>query len=141
MAENNKQADRHQAQTTRACLDQLRESCLGNRDPEATLRALDALEAMLFEEQTAVSESLAVQMSLYPLRQPRLSPVIHDALSVLAGYGLQVIPGAMSSILIGPSNDLFTALQEVYHRAAAKGDVVMILTLSNACPAPETAEE
>ena len=141
MAEKNIKMTHTQRQAIQERLDHLRELCSENRDREAIQQTLDGLEVLLLDNQTAGAQNLAAQMSLYPLRQKSLSPAINEALSVLSGYGLQVVPGSMSSIIIGPSDDLFAALQEVYTRAAAKGDVVMILTLSNACPAPAVEEE
>ena len=141
MAEKNIHVTCHQMQAIQERLDHLRELCSENPNQEAILQALDGLETLLPDTQPADSQNLSAQMSLYPLRQKSLSPAITEALSVLSGYGLQVVPGSMSSILIGPTDDLFAALQEVYTRAAAKGDVVMVLTLSNACPAPAADEE
>ena len=136
MVEKNVLLTVHQWQVIKAHLEHLRELCVKKPNQEAIMQALDGLETLILNKQPADVQNLAAQMSLYPLRQKALSPAINEALSVLSDSGLQVIPGAMSSMIIGPSLDLFTALQEVYMRAAERGDVVMVLTLSNACPAP-----
>ena len=141
MAEKNLQLTGHQWQVIKANLDQLRELCVKKPNQEAIMQALDGLESLILNKQPADAQNLAAQMSLYWLRQKALSPAINEALSILSGYGLRVIPGAMSSMIIGPSSDLFTALQEVYTRAAERGDIVMILTLSNGCPAPAMDED
>ncbi len=44
---------------------------------------------------------ISAHVSLYPLRQPRLTPVIEDALDLLQERGLGVEPGAMSTIVVG----------------------------------------
>jgi uncharacterized protein YqgV (UPF0045/DUF77 family) len=77
---------------------------------------------------------IAAQVSLYPLRQETLSPAIDEALHVFQAHGLDVEPGAMSSLITGDDAAFFAALQEAFVRAAGKGQVVMVVTLSNACP-------
>jgi len=77
---------------------------------------------------------LAAQVSIYPLRQLSLSPVIEQALSVFRIYGLEVTPGPMSSIVSGEDETLFTALKETFGQIAKDVEIVMTLTLSNACP-------
>lgn len=77
---------------------------------------------------------MAAQISLYPLRQESLSPAIKEALAVFEEYDIQVEPGAMSSVIVGDDGAVFGALQEAFCRVAAQGEVVMVVTLSNACP-------
>jgi uncharacterized protein YqgV (UPF0045/DUF77 family) len=79
---------------------------------------------------------IAAQVSLYPLRQESLSPAIDELLAVLQAHGLQVEPGAMSSLIVGDDEAIFAALQEAFRRAAEQGHVVMVATFSNACPVP-----
>lgn len=77
---------------------------------------------------------LAGQISLYPLRQSELSPSIDSALGILREHGLEVTPGTMSSVAAGNDDDLFAAIKEIFQNNAEQGDVVMVVTLSNACP-------
>jgi tRNA-Thr(GGU) m(6)t(6)A37 methyltransferase TsaA len=79
---------------------------------------------------------IAAQISLYPLRQTSLSSPIGDALRIFREHGLDVMPGAMSSLLSGDDSAVFSALHEAFRRAAEQGEVVMVVTFSNACPAP-----
>lgn len=79
---------------------------------------------------------IAAQVSLYPLRQASLSPAIDQALQVFQEHGLSVGPGAMSTLITGDDAAVFAALQEAFRRAAEQGQVVMVVTLSNACPVP-----
>lgn len=78
--------------------------------------------------------AVAAQVSIYPLRQQRFSPAIGKALDIFRAKGLNVEMGAMSSIISGEDEPLFTALKEVYQTLADKGELVMMVTLSNACP-------
>ena len=77
---------------------------------------------------------IAAQVSLYPLRQESLAPAIDEAIAVFGEYDLDVKPGAMSSVVVGDDTAVFGALQEALRRAAGQGDVVMVVTFSNACP-------
>lgn len=80
----------------------------------------------------------AAQVSIYPLRQPRLSPAIEEALEIFRKYRLDVTPGSMSSMILGDDDDLFAALKEAYQKVSQQGEVVMVVTLSNACPVPRS---
>lgn len=84
---------------------------------------------------------IAAQVSLYPLRQETLSPIVDEALKAFQKHGLHVEPGAMSSLLTGDGAALFAALQEAFCRAAGQGQVVMVVTFSNACPVPGTGSK
>jgi uncharacterized protein YqgV (UPF0045/DUF77 family) len=77
---------------------------------------------------------IAAQVSLYPLRQVSLSPAIDEALRIFREHGLNVEPGAMSTLITGDDAATFAALQEAFRRVAEQGQVVMAVTFSNACP-------
>jgi uncharacterized protein YqgV (UPF0045/DUF77 family) len=79
---------------------------------------------------------IAAQVSIYPLRQPSLAPMIDTALQVFQDHGLDVQPGAMSSLVTGDDKALFAGLREAFARATEQGEVVMVVTVSNACPVP-----
>ena len=76
---------------------------------------------------------VAAQVSLYPLRQPRVSPTIDRALAVFRSRGLEVSPGPMSTMVVGDEEAVFDALRETFLEAS-DGELVMVATLSNACP-------
>ncbi len=80
---------------------------------------------------------MTAQVSLYPLRQVSIGPAIREAVRVFRERGLETRIGAMSTLVWGEERTVFAALQEAFHRAAEHGDVVMTVTLSNACPSPE----
>jgi uncharacterized protein YqgV (UPF0045/DUF77 family) len=77
---------------------------------------------------------ISAQISLYPLREARLSPIIEQALDTFKERGLTISPGAMSSLVSGDDEVLFAALKEVFRKSSDEGDIVMVVTLSNACP-------
>lgn len=80
---------------------------------------------------------LAAQISLYPLRQSHLSPSISNAVGILREHGLEVSPGTMSSLASGDDEALFAAIKDIFRKSSEQGDVVMVVTLSNACPVPQ----
>lgn len=108
---------------------------------KGVMHALDTFMNRFLNDRAGEESDLAAQVSIYPLRQSSLSPIIQEAFEILERHKLHVIPGAMSSVVLGRSPDLWAGLQEVYSHAAAQGDVVMIVTLSNACPEPAPNEE
>jgi uncharacterized protein YqgV (UPF0045/DUF77 family) len=84
---------------------------------------------------------ITAQVSLYPLRQETLSPIIDEALQTFQEHGLQVEPGSMSSLITGDDAAIFAALQEAFRGAADQGQVVIVATFSNACPVPGTGSK
>jgi uncharacterized protein YqgV (UPF0045/DUF77 family) len=77
---------------------------------------------------------VSVQISLYPLRQARLSPAIDAVRVALETHGLQPQVGPMSTLATGEAEVVFAGLRDAFIKAAATGDVVMTVTVSNACP-------
>jgi uncharacterized protein YqgV (UPF0045/DUF77 family) len=80
----------------------------------------------------------AAQVSLYPLRSAHVSPGVEQALRVFRARGLSVRPGDMSTLVTGDNEEVFKSLKELFDQAARQGDVVMVVTLSNACPMSES---
>jgi len=80
---------------------------------------------------------ISAQVSLYPLRQASIGPIIRETVRVFQRHGLHTRVGEMSTLVWGEETVVFRALQEAFHQAAGRGDAVMTVTLSNACPNPE----
>jgi uncharacterized protein YqgV (UPF0045/DUF77 family) len=79
---------------------------------------------------------ITAQVSLYPLRQASIGPVIRETVRVFERHGLHLRVGEMSTLIWGEKEIVFEALQEAFHGATEQGDTVMCVTLSNACPEP-----
>lgn len=79
---------------------------------------------------------IAAQVSLYPLRQVSIGPPIRESVRILRQHGLGVRVGEMSTLVWGEAPVVFEALQAAFQQAAASGDTVMTVTISNACPEP-----
>ncbi len=78
--------------------------------------------------------TISAQISIYPLRQEHLTPAIEAFTRALEAHGLRSEVGPMSTQITGEAGVVFAALKEAFVEAAATGDVVMTVTVSNACP-------
>ena len=78
--------------------------------------------------------TISAQVSIYPLRQPHLTPAIAEWSKTLREAGLDVRAGAMSTLVVGDCGAVFDGLKEAFRSAAAVGDVVMVVSVSNCCP-------
>jgi uncharacterized protein YqgV (UPF0045/DUF77 family) len=78
--------------------------------------------------------AISVQVSLYPLRQTHLGPAISAVLEAFRTRGLEVSPGTMSTVISGDADSVFEGLKQSFKSAAALGDVVMVVSISNCCP-------
>ena len=83
----------------------------------------------------------SAQIAIYPLRQEHLSPAIDAVQQALRRHGVVVQPGPMSTYAVGNDDAIFAALQDAFARACDTGQVVMTVTLSNACPIPDRAAD
>lgn len=77
---------------------------------------------------------VSAQVSIYPLRQDRLSPAIAAVSDALQAAGLRPEVGPMSTLVTGETIAVFRGLEDAFSRAGALGHVVMTITVSNACP-------
>jgi tRNA-Thr(GGU) m(6)t(6)A37 methyltransferase TsaA len=84
---------------------------------------------------------ISAQVSFYPLRQAVSGPAIDNALAVFRQHELEVEPGPMSILISGEDIAVFQALQRAFEQSAQRGEVVMVVTFSNACPIPSKEEQ
>jgi uncharacterized protein YqgV (UPF0045/DUF77 family) len=77
---------------------------------------------------------ISAQISLYPLKQPSLSPAIEEAWKILKERKLDLERGPMSSMVNGEAEEVFQAIKEVFLKSVELGPVSMVVTYSNACP-------
>ena len=80
---------------------------------------------------------ITAQVSLYPLGEADLSPAIDAAIGEIGRQGVEYRTGEMSTVLWGDDEKVFPALLGAFREAASRGHVVMVITLSNACPLPD----
>jgi uncharacterized protein YqgV (UPF0045/DUF77 family) len=127
---------RKKQELMRVKLNNLRQLCMSCDLSLEILEKIDEIESVVSAEEQENQAELSAQMSLYPLRQPKLSPVINAALKVLKRHSLKLIPGSMSTVIIGEENELWSGLRQAFSEASQRSEVVMILAISNACPKP-----
>lgn len=77
---------------------------------------------------------IQAELSLYPLKEPNISPYLDIFLEVLKGAGLTVQVGPMSTIISGERNKVFQALSDAFGKTADKCQAVLSVRISNACP-------
>ena len=80
---------------------------------------------------------VAAQVSIYPIRQTRLSPAIDRAQAAFRAYDLTIQAGPMSTVISGEEQDVFRALADAFRGSASEAETVMTVTISNGCPVPE----
>jgi uncharacterized protein YqgV (UPF0045/DUF77 family) len=74
-------------------------------------------------------------VAVYPLRQESYEAV-DRAIDALRSCGVRVQARGLNTDIGGSTAEVFRALRAAYEAAAASGETVMTITLSNACPAP-----
>lgn len=79
---------------------------------------------------------LAATVAVYPLAQPDYRAV-DRAIETLRSKELELQVQTMHTEVYGPDEALFSALARAYRAAAELGPVVMVVTITNACSAPE----
>jgi len=84
---------------------------------------------------------ITAQVSIYPLKQDKLSPAIDAVLEAFEKHGIESQMGAMSTLVRGDDEEVFAALLDAFRKAASLGETVMVMTVSNACPLPPKSEE
>lgn len=77
---------------------------------------------------------ISAQISLYPLKQEKLSPAIEEAWRIIEGYDITVQKGPMSTVLTGDRKEIFNAVREIFEKLSEKEMIVLSVTFSNACP-------
>lgn len=78
--------------------------------------------------------TVQAEVSVYPLRTPKLSGPITQFCRVLQSRGLHVQTRSMSTFVTGELESLFEALEEGFALLARENDVVAHFSISNACP-------
>lgn len=76
---------------------------------------------------------ISVQVAVYPMGQQDFAAV-DAAVAVLQASGLELQVGPMSSVISGPTHQVFEVLGRAFDAAAGHGGTVLQLTATNACP-------
>ena len=79
--------------------------------------------------------NVQTEISLYPLRTAELGEAINRFLGNLEDAGLTVDQGSMGSTLAGDCDAVFSAVGAAFRTVADDSQVVLVMKISNACPA------
>jgi len=85
--------------------------------------------------------NVQAEVSLYPLRSPRLSEPISKFCAALMKSGLRVEIGSMSTSLSGEVDQVFDSLKSAMAEIGQDHEVVLVVKVSNACPADSASEQ
>ena len=77
---------------------------------------------------------IQAELSLYPLKEPQVSPFIDGFLNLIEQTDLSISTGPMSTIISGEREDVFQAVSDAFAKTADQCQVVLIVKFSNACP-------
>jgi uncharacterized protein YqgV (UPF0045/DUF77 family) len=80
------------------------------------------------------SQSVSVQLSIYPIGDADVSRAIEQALDILKEFGLSPKLGPMSTLVHGKTDKIFGAIEKVYRVSANEFRIVMVATFSNTAP-------
>ena len=75
------------------------------------------------------------EVSVYPLRTPDVGERVVQFLKRLQRPGLELEVGRMSTQVTGECKLLFEAFGDAFHDVADNQDALLVLKVSNACPA------
>lgn len=78
--------------------------------------------------------NVQAEVSLYPLRSPRLSEPISRFCQALRKCGLDIEAGRMSTALSGELALVFDGLKSALAAISQDHEVVLVVKVSNACP-------
>ena len=78
---------------------------------------------------------IQAELSLYPLGTDHLSLLIDEFVQGLSQPGINVKPGAMSTVISGELGDVFRVVSECFKKSSVSHELVLVVKYSNACPA------
>lgn len=79
--------------------------------------------------------NVSAEVSLYPLKQPGISEPIKKFIYIIESKGLPAEMGPMSSLVTGELGHIMGAIKEAFEKTAEDMECVLIIKISNACPA------
>lgn len=117
-------------------LTELENLCQTVNDTETIKTKLRDIENLLDSDPANEEPFITAQISLYPLKQKDIARPITGFIQVLKEHELDVVPGAMSTVIAGKEKVVWNALHTAFLTATKHGDTVMLFSVSNACPWP-----
>jgi len=81
--------------------------------------------------------NVQAEVSFYPLRTEHMGGAIDCFVEALQQEHVEVSVGSMSTRLEGEADKVFDAVRQAFTQTAGKCPSVLVLKLSNSCPAKE----
>lgn len=81
-----------------------------------------------------MEKKIQAEMSLYPLKTDLLENAVRNFIKELSKSGLFVLPGWMSTLIAGESEEVFRVVGQCFEKACRTGEIVLVVKFSNACP-------
>jgi len=79
--------------------------------------------------------NVQAEVSIYPLRTERIGAAINQFVDTLEQADVKVSAGPMSTWIEGETDEVFEAVRQAFAQTAEKYPLVLVLKLSNSCPA------
>ncbi len=79
--------------------------------------------------------NVQAEISLYPLRTEAVGPAVESFVSGLKESSLETDTGVMSTRVTGELSEVFCGISNAFARVAEQHEAVVVLKVSNACPA------
>jgi len=111
--------------------------CQISEKANSLFREIEQIVSIWPENKTS-GKLISAQASVYPLRVNSLSPCVEGALRAFHAAGLQASPGPMSTVIAGTEDQIWLGLRNAFNTCAEEAELVMAVTISNACPHSKT---
>ncbi len=77
---------------------------------------------------------ISAELTLYALGTDNFGLPVNEFIDGLKKFDIEVNPGSMSTIIIGTTDVIFSAIQSAFETVSQKNNVALIIKISNACP-------
>ena len=84
---------------------------------------------------------IQAELSLYPLKTDLIEDGVRNFIKELSQSGVSVVPGHMSTLVAGESEDVFRVVGECFEKACRADKNVLVVKFSNACPEKTVGKE
>jgi len=84
---------------------------------------------------------IQADLSLYPLKTDLTENAVRNFIKELSESGVSVVPGQMSTLVAGESEEVFRVVGECFEKACRTDRIVLVVKFSNACPEKAMGKE
>ena len=76
---------------------------------------------------------IQAELSLYPLKTDLIENAVRNFIKELSKSGVSVVPGQMSTLVAGESEEVFRVVGECFEKACRTDKIVLVVKFSNDC--------